>query len=49
MTHHGKQAELPPGQDHAIDRAPPYRGRRDFVIRAGDGGRPRDYPAEPAA
>ena len=34
--------------NYAINRAPLYRDRRDFVIQEGDTGRQEDYPSEAA-
>ena len=33
--------------DYVINRAHLYRDRRDFIIQAGDTGKPDDYPASP--
>ena len=33
---------------YVLNRARPYRDRRDFVIQPGDTGRPEDYPVSPA-
>ena len=35
-------------EDEVLNRAPLYRDRRDFVIQAGDSGKPEDYPESPA-
>ena len=35
-------------EDEVLNRARLYRDRRDFVIQAGDTGKPEDYPVEPA-
>ena len=34
--------------NYAINRAPLYRDRRDFVIQPGDTGKREDYPTNPA-
>ena len=39
---------LDPNEEHALNRAPFYRDRRDFVVQTGDTGRPEDYPIGPA-
>ena len=38
----------PDGGENVINRARLYRDRRDFVIQAGDTGKPEDYPTNPA-
>ena len=39
---------LDPNEEHALNRVPLYRDRRDFVIQPGDTGKPEDYPGNPA-
>ena len=39
---------LDPNEEHALNRAPLYRDRRDFVIQPGDTGRAEDDPVSPA-
>ncbi len=48
MTHYEKIDPYFDQDNYAINRAPLYRDRRDFVIQEGDTGRARDYPSEPA-
>jgi len=38
-----------PGVNYVLNRARLYRDRRDFVIQAGDTGKPEDYPARPVS
>ena len=38
----------PDAGENVINRARLYRDRRDFVIQAGDTGKPEDYPMNPA-
>ena len=38
----------PDDGENVINRARPYRDRRDFVIQPGDTGKPEDYPMNPA-
>ena len=48
MTHYEKIDPYFDQDNYAINRAPLYRDRRDFVIQDGDAGRREDYPSEPA-
>ncbi|MYB23115.1 MAG: hypothetical protein F4066_06265 [Chloroflexi bacterium] len=48
MTHYERIDPYFDQDNYAINRAPLYRDRRDFVIQDGDTGRREDYPSEPA-
>ena len=48
MTHYDKIDPYFDQDNYAINRAPLYRDRRDFVIQGGDTGKAADYPSEPA-
>ena len=44
MTHYEKIDPYFDQDNYAINRAPLYRDRRDFVIQDGDTGKVEDYP-----
>ena len=48
MTHYDKIDPYFDQDNYAINRAPLYRDRRDFVIQDGDTGKVEDYPTKPA-
>ena len=48
MTHYEKIDPYFDDVNYAINRAPLYRDRRDFVIQDGDTGRRENYPANPS-
>lgn len=48
MTHYEKIDPYLDEVNYAINRAPLYRDRRDFVIQPGDSGKAGDYPSSQA-
>ena len=48
MTHYEKIDPYFDQDNYAINRAPLYLDRRDFVIQEGDTGKAEDYPSSPA-